>query len=155
MNKIASIILKAFRGGNKVLICGNGGSASQSNHFAGEFLCKFREFRRALPAISLTADNATLTAIGNDFGFENVFSRQVEALGNKGDVLIALSTSGKSKNVLKAIEVAQEQELVVIDFPRKGSNVARIQEYQLKLMHQICDIVEQAIIKQDNKGQEY
>lgn len=143
---ISKQLIDCFKRGNKVLICGNGGSASQANHFAAEFVCKYAKDRKPLPAISLCANNSLLTAIPNDYGFENVFSRQVKALGKPGDVLITLSTSGKSMNVKKAIIQASLLDMNVIDFPRKGEEVGEIQNYQLKLMHSICKKVEDAFI---------
>lgn len=139
--KIATIIIEAFENGNKVLACGNGGSAAEASHLVAEFLCKVRRPRAPLPAISLN-DVAVITAIGNDYGFEHIFSRQVLALGNRGDVLVALSTSGNSKNVLKAISAAKSLGLKVIDWPRNGSNTPDIQENQLKDIHEVCLLVE-------------
>jgi len=132
--KIVDTIVKCFLSGNKVLICGNGGSLAESSHFAAELVGKFKLERRALPAIALTSPEI-ITAIGNDYTFDNVFSRQVEAYGEPGDVLICLSTSGKSKNVLKAIKTAKSKGLEVIDFPRKGKDTPSVQEFQLNLNH--------------------
>jgi len=140
---IANKLIKCFDNGNKLLICGNGGSAAEAQHMSGELISKLYVWRKALPAISLTTDTSIITAIGNDLGFDNVFSRQVEALGKKGDVLLVLSTSGKSVNCLNAIDVAYEKGLEVIDFPREGGNTPEIQERQLKLIHDVCNIVEQ------------
>ena len=113
---IARLIIKTFQNGNKVIICGNGGSASLSDHLATELLSKFKKIRKPLPAISLTNSTVT-TAIGNDFGFEYIFSRQIEALGRKGDVLLTMSTSGTSANILAAIEAGKNLGLRVINFP--------------------------------------
>lgn len=143
---IADIIIECFNNGNKLLICGNGGSASQAMHFAAEFVSKFEHERVALPAIALTANASTITSIANDFGYKYVFSRQIEALGTGGDVLIVLSTSGKSKNCLEAIKTAPLFGIGVIDFPRQGKAVDEIQNYQLKLMHDVCRIVEKEFI---------
>jgi D-sedoheptulose 7-phosphate isomerase len=140
--QIVKLLIKTFESGGKVLICGNGGSASMAQHMAAELVCKFRRYRRALPAIALTTDTSILTAWGNDEDFTDAFARQVEALGNKGDILIAISTSGKSKNVLAAIEVAEFKEVQVVIFPIKGRFTPRIQEYQLRLMHDIVQEVE-------------
>ena len=147
-NEIIDIIIKAFKKGRKLLVCGNGGSASQSDHFAGEFLCKYKIDREPLPAISLT-NPAVVTAIGNDYGFEHIFSRQVRALGKKGDVLIALSTSGKSKNVLNAIKEADRKGMIVLDFSKyskknedMGKDTGFTQSDHVYLMHHICDKVE-------------
>ncbi len=143
---ISKILISAFKNGNKVLICGNGGSASQSSHFAAELVSKFEHNREALPAISLTVDPAIITSISNDYGYEHVFSRQLEALSKPEDVLIVLSTSGKSKNCLMAIKWANDHGLKVIDWPRKGKGTADIQEKQLNLMHKVCRKVESAFI---------
>lgn len=128
--------------GNKILICGNGGSAAQAQHLAAELVVRYRKDRRAIPAIALTADSAVLTACANDYGYERVFSRQIEALGQPGDVLIAFSTSGKSANVLKAIERAGLCGMRVIDVPREGENTARIQESQLRFIHEVCEALD-------------
>ena len=141
MSSIPQKLIDCIERGNKILICGNGGSAVQSSHFAEELQVKLTKKRIALPAIALS-DSAVITAIGNDFGFEYIFSRQIEAIGNEGDLLIVLSTSGKSKNCLKAIETAESLGLEVLEFPRRGKDVADIQDNQLKLMHKVCQVVE-------------
>ena len=135
-------LIDCIERGNKILLIGNGGSAVQASHFAEELVVKLKKKRQALPAISLTSDTAIITAIGNDFGFEYIFSRQIEAIGNAQDLLIVLSTSGKSKNCLKAIEKANELGLEVLEFPRRGKNTSDIQDNQLKLMHKVCQEVE-------------
>ena len=112
--KCSELIIKAFERGNKVLICGNGGSAADAQHIAAEFVVKFSKRRAALPAIALNTDTSALTAIGNDFSFNEIFSRQVEAIGNESDILIAISTSGKSPNILKAMEAAANKNMIVI-----------------------------------------
>jgi D-sedoheptulose 7-phosphate isomerase len=142
----AKIIIRAFRRGNKLLICGNGGSAAEAQHMAGELVGKFLHVRKALPAIALTTDTSIITSIGNDATFDTIFSRQVEALGVPGDVLFCLSTSGKSSNVLLAKKTAEEIGLEVIDLERKGKDTPNIQENQLKAIHKICKIVEEAFI---------
>ena len=146
MNKISKKIIDCFKKGNKVLIFGCGGLAAESSHMAAEFVCKFKVDRRALPAIALTTDPAIITAIGNDYGFKYVFSRQIEALGKKDDIAIALSTSGKSPSVLTGIKQAKKMGLIVIDWPRIGKNTANIQERQIKLMHRICGEIEKEFI---------
>lgn len=140
--KIVQTIVNAFKNGNKLLICGNGGSAAEAQHMAGELVGKFKINRKALPAIALTTDTSVITSIGNDLSFENIFSRQVQALGNNGDVLLCISSSGKSWNVNKAAMIALEIGMEVIDLPREGKNTPEIQENQLKLIHQICEQVE-------------
>ena len=112
---MADRLISAFEHGNKVLLCGNGGSAADAQHIAAELVGRFElDVRKALPAIALTTDTSVLTAVSNDYGYDNVFSRQVEALGTPGDVLIALSTSGNSKNIVKAIEKANAQGMTTI-----------------------------------------
>ena len=129
------------------MICGNGGSAAMSQEMVAELMGKFEKIRPPLPAIALTTDTAFLTAWCNDNenGFETIFSRQIEALWEPGDVVITFSTSGKSKNCLRAGECAEQCDLVYIDFPRKGKRTADVQEYQHKLMHQICREVEEEL----------
>ncbi|MEA3498444.1 MAG: SIS domain-containing protein, partial [Campylobacterota bacterium] len=104
----STIIVDALKNGNKVLLCGNGGSAADAQHIAAELTGRYKSERRGLPGIALTTDTSALTAIGNDYGYDRVFDRQVEALANKGDVLIGISTSGNSKNVISALKLAQE-----------------------------------------------
>jgi len=143
-NQITKAIIECFKSGGKCLIFGNGGSASMATHMATEFMGKFEKDRKALPAISLNTDTSFLTAWPNDKSFDTVFSRQVEALGKPGDIAIGISTSGRSENVLKGLEIATKKELVAIDFPRHGKTTAEIQEWQLHLMHDICREVEKA-----------
>ena len=147
--------------GGKVLACGNGGSAADAQHFAAEFIGRFERERPGLAAIALTTDTSILTAIGNDYSFDVVFSKQVQALGQPGDVLLALSTSGNSGNVLAAVEAAQAKEMTVIALTgRKGGKMnalltdtdvhicvphdrtARIQEVHLLALHCLCDAVD-------------
>jgi D-sedoheptulose 7-phosphate isomerase len=142
-----------FRGGGKALVCGNGGSAADAAHFAGELVGRFRRERAAMAAIALTADTAVITALANDYGYESVFSRQVEALGMKGDILIAITTSGNSRNVIRAAETARLSGLQVIAFTSKlkkkpqwadlhwesGSELTSYtQEQMLVAFHAIC-----------------
>jgi D-sedoheptulose 7-phosphate isomerase len=157
----AALCLEALRGGGKVLLAGNGGSAGDAQHLAGEFVSRFLFDRPALPAIALTTDTSVLTAIANDYGFEHVFSRQIEALGRPGDVFIAISTSGRSPNVLKAIAVARSNGLKVIVLTGAGgmdmaalADVAiaaacpetpYIQQVHLIAGHAICAMVEAAL----------
>lgn len=142
---IVTILLRCFGQGNKLLVCGNGGSAAMSQHFVGELVNKFFKIRKALPAISLCADITTITAIANDFGFENIFSRQIEAIGEKGDILLTMSTSGTSVNILKAIEQAKKLEMEIIQFPtNKELNLLtpQTQEKHLQMLHEISKEVE-------------
>jgi len=164
INATANILVAAFKGGKKVLICGNGGSAADSQHFAAEFVNAFsRDLdRKALPAISLTTDTSILTSIANDFEFENVYSRQVEAYGLPGDVLIVLTTSGSSKNCLKAIDIANSMGLTTIAFTKEkgqvstqaqisievpSQNTQHIQECHMLAYHVITELVEDALFR--------
>ena len=161
IQKAVEVIVDCFRSGGKVLICGNGGSAADAQHIAGELVCRFKMNRKGLPAIALTTDSSVLTAWANDINFESVFARQIEALGKKGDVLIAISTSGNSKNVINAINKAKEKEIVVLSLTgNKGgkmkslsdininvnsNNTPRIQECHELAYHIICELVEKKL----------
>jgi D-sedoheptulose 7-phosphate isomerase len=165
IEKAVNLIVKTIKKNKKVLLCGNGGSASQADHMAAEMIVRLnpKNNRKPLPAISLTMDSATLTACINDFSKEVLFSRSIEALGNKNDLLIAISTSGNSLNILKAIQMAKKMKMHVLSFIGndggkqkrlsknnliiKGTNTARIQEVQLFLGHLIFDQVEKKIFK--------
>ena len=131
----ADVIALAFKNGKKVLICGNGGSAADSQHFAAEFVNVFsRDLeRKALPALALSTDSSILTSIANDFQFESVFSRQVEAYGQPGDILITLTTSGSSKNCLAAINMAKFLGLITIAFTRNGGQVSSLAEISIEV----------------------
>lgn len=155
--------LQAFQQGNKLLFVGNGGSAADAQHLAAELVVRFRKTRQALPALALTVDSSALTAIGNDFGFDEIFSRQIQALGQAGDVLFALSTSGQSQNVLNAVVSAQEMGVFVIGMTGASGgalvnladmclqipsdDTARIQEGHTLLGHLLCDAIEQSIFE--------
>src|SRR5262249_8665911 len=154
----AEILLSTFRNGNKVLICGNGGSAADAQHIAAEFVGRYENERKALPAIALTTDTSALTALANDYDFERIFARQVEALANQGDCLIAISTSGNSPNVISAVMKAREQGCKVIGMTGSGgkklaglcdgtlmvpsARTARIQEGHITVAHIWCELVE-------------
>ena len=158
--KAVEILTAAYKEGNKLLLCGNGGSAADCQHIATELMIRLSHHiqRPALPAIALTTDTSNLTAGGNDIGFENVFARNVDGLGNKGDVLLAISTSGNSPNVVKAAEMANKKSMKVIGFLGgnggklkdtvdlpiiiPSSNVQRIQEGHITVAHIICELVE-------------
>lgn len=156
--KTCTLITNALKNGNKLMLCGNGGSAGQAQHIAAEFTGRYLLERHALPAISLTTDTSCITAIGNDYGFEKIFARQVEALGNKGDILIALSTSGKSENILLAVKTAKTRGLKIISLTGlSGTRVAKmsdvalvvpsditshIQEAHIVMLHAVCSAVE-------------
>ncbi|HET7730809.1 MAG TPA: phosphoheptose isomerase [Usitatibacter sp.] len=154
----------ALKAGRKALACGNGGSAADSQHFAAELVGRFERERPGLPAVALTVDTSALTAIANDYDYDRVFSKQVEALGNPGDVLLGISTSGNSRNVIEAVKVAQAKGLVVIALTGKDGgalakmlrpddfhlNVAhsrtmRVQEIHLLAIHCLCEVVDNVI----------
>lgn len=126
VENVVAILVHTFRSGKKLLVCGNGGSASDALHLTGELVGRFLKNRRALPALSLTCNASSLTAIGNDFGFDDVFSRQVEAYGSEGDVLLGFSTSGTSINVIKAFEKAKSLSLVTVALT--GSKMSKLHE---------------------------
>jgi len=161
IGKTAEAIVKALRGGHKVLLAGNGGSAADAQHIAGELVNRFRFDRPALPAVSLTTDTSVLTCIANDSSFENVFARQVEALGRAGDVFIGISTSGRSPNILKALQVCRRKKVVTVGFTGEkiakmeklcdyciaipSADTPRVQESHITVAHIICDIVEKSM----------
>ena len=158
----------ALANGNKILVCGNGGSAADAQRFAAQLIGRFERERPGLPAIALTTDTSILTAIGNDYAFEQIFSNQVRALGQAGDVLLAISTSGNSVNVLAAIQEAHEREMIVIALSGKGGGAmsdvlaetdihicvssertARIQEVHLLTIHCLCDGIDAMLLGDD------
>ena len=142
--KFSEEIIDCFNLGNKILVIGNGGSAAEAQHFVSELVCHFEKPRKALPAIALTTDTSILTAVGNDDGYEYVFSRQVEALGKKNDLLVILTTSGSSKNCLVAEMSARKMGLKVRYFPLKDDkSTAECQEEHLKLIHDICRMLDE------------
>ena len=162
--KIAEVIIATLRAGDKLLIIGNGGSAADAQHIAAEIVGRYKHDRPAYPAIALTTDTSALTAIANDYGFEQVFARQVAGLGARGDVLLALSTSGRSPNILAALTVARERGLVTIGFTgSKGEALLAhcdhlllvpsddtpvIQQIHLAIAHGICDEIEQVMMRE-------
>lgn len=163
IEQIAEQGVRALKNGNKLLICGNGGSAADAQHFAAEIVGRFTRERRGYPAIALTTDTSILTAIGNDYGYDTIFSRQVEALAGKGDIVIGLSTSGNSPNVLKAFELAAKMECTTVALLGKdggsikdhadfnliiNSNItARVQECHILIIHILCEIIERELTK--------
>jgi len=155
---------EAFKSGNKILSCGNGGSAADAQHFSAELVCRFERERPGLPAVALTTDTSALTAISNDYHYDEVFARQVNALGQPGDVLLAISTSGNSANVIRAIESAHEKGLTVVALTgRDGGSIAnlmqgndveirvpsdstaRIQEVHLLTIHCLCHQIDEVL----------
>lgn len=158
---LAQRLIETFQIGNKLLIMGNGGSAADAQHFAGEIVSRFRIERPGLPAIALSTDSSIMTAIGNDYGFDRVFSRQVEALASPGDAVIGISTSGNSPNVRKALEVARQagcstigllgrdggsiKDLCDIPLIIPSDDTPRIQEGHITVIHILCDLIEQGM----------
>ena len=162
IHEIAEAITTAFRGGHKLLIPGNGGSAADAQHIAGEFLSRLNFDRNPLPAIALTTDSSVLTAIGNDYGFDRTFERQVRGLGQPGVVFIAISTSGRSANVIAALKAAREAHLTTVGFTGSRDNglmqplcdhclaapaeeTALIQQIHIVAAHAICGLVERSL----------
>ena len=158
LEKCAEYVDKALMEGHKVLFCGNGGSAADSQHLAAEFVGRFQKERKGLPAIALTVDTSILTAVANDYGYDTVFVRQVQALGEPGDVLVGISTSGNSKNVLLAIEAAKAKGITCIGMTAEGGGkmsaacdiclavpsgvTARAQEMHILMGHILCELVD-------------
>ncbi|MBB6066829.1 D-sedoheptulose 7-phosphate isomerase [Methanococcus maripaludis] len=157
-----NIITNALKNGNKLLICGNGGSAADAQHFAAEIVGRYKLERKGYPAIALSTDTSILTAIGNDYGFEKIFERQIESLGTNGDILIGISTSGNSENVINAVNLAKNNGLCTIGLLGKdggklnnlvnlalvvpSNNTPRVQECHLTIYHVICEEVEKKLM---------
>ena len=158
---IADTITRTFRSNGKLMIAGNGGSAADAQHIAGEFLSRMNLDRNPLPAIALTADTSVLTAIGNDYGFDQAFERQVRGIGRRGDVLLAISTSGRSPNIVRALKAAQSMGVTTVGFTGDGdremsaycdlclaapsSETPLIQQVHIVVAHAICGLVEQSM----------
>ena len=156
--EITNVVVKSLKNGGKVLIAGNGGSAADSQHISAELIGRFMKERKAIPAIALTTDSSILTCMGNDYGYDAIFRRQVEGLGNRGDIFIGISTSGNSKNIIEAVEEAHNKGLITIGllgknggklktmcdyeitFPYKET--ARIQEHHIMTYHLLCEFIE-------------
>lgn len=161
IEKASDLITNSLRRGGKLILMGNGGSAADAQHIAAEFVGKYNIARKGLPAIALTTNSSTITAIGNDFGYDKVFYRQIEALATKKDVVIAISTSGNSKNVIRAIELAKKNKIDTIGMTGKNggklstlvdiairvpsSNTQHIQESHIMIGHIIVDLVEEKL----------
>ena len=162
IEKVGAIVADSLSEGGKILACGNGGSAADAQHFVAEFIGHLADERRSLPAITLSVDPSIVTAVSNDYGYENLFARQVEGLGNQGDVLFGMSTSGSSRNVLNAFRVARGKQLrtialvgetsdteieacdVVLRVP--SNTTQRIQEIHIVLLHEICSAAERRLL---------
>ena len=162
--RAGTMLAQALSDGRRVLSCGNGGSAADAQHFAAELIGRFEKEREALPAVALSTDTSALTAIGNDYGFDRVFSRQVEGLGQEGDILLAISTSGNSPNVVQAIEAAHSKKMRVIALTGRdggtmrgqmsesdtelrvpSDSTARIQEVHILILHCLCDLTDNLV----------
>lgn len=161
IHKAAQIIIEAYQNGNKLLLCGNGGSAADSQHIAAELVGRFKKERRGLPAVALTTDTSIMTSVANDYWYDLLFARQVEALGDKDDILIAISTSGNSQNIIRAVEAAKFKGLKTIGFlgddggqlkdlvdislivPSQESD--RVQEVHILIGHIICCLIDSQI----------
>lgn len=159
IGQIAAKMADTIQSGGKLLICGNGGSASDALHFAGELVGRFQKERNAWPAIALNADVSTMTAIANDYGYQEIFARQVKALAKQGDILVGISTSGNSENVLRAVDTAKEMGICTICLLGKNggklakaaqmslvvpeSVTARVQEAHITIIHVLCEIIEE------------
>lgn len=165
----AAAIAAALLNGNKIMACGNGGSAADAQHFSAEMLNRFEMERPGLPAIALTTDSSTLTAIANDYQYAEVYSKQIRALGQEGDVLLAISASGESHNIIHAVEAAHERGMIVIALTgREGGRIApliragdfeiraparstaRIQEVHIMVIHSLCDLVDRQLLGQED-----
>jgi D-sedoheptulose 7-phosphate isomerase len=162
-DRAADLLIAALRGGRTIFLCGNGGSAADAQHLAAEFTGRFLAERRALPAVALTTDTSALTAIANDYGYARVFARQLEALGRPGDVLVAITTSGRSPNVLAAVGAARRIGAAVIGLTGAGGRAfarrcdvafivphrasPRIQESHIAIGHVLCEVVEAALAR--------
>jgi D-sedoheptulose 7-phosphate isomerase len=154
----SALAVETLKNGNKILLCGNGGSAANAQHIAAELTGRYKTERRGLPGIALTTDTSVLTAIGNDYGYDRIFDRQVEALANKGDLLIGISTSGNSKNVINALKIAKEMgcktlglsgrnggamnDVCDLNLVVPSNNTPRIQEIHILFGHTICQIID-------------
>jgi phosphoheptose isomerase len=161
ISKAAQLMIAALNSGNKILCCGNGGSAADAQHFSAELLNRFERDRKSLPAIAITTDSSTLTSIANDYDYHQIFSKQIEGLGKPGDVLLAISTSGQSENIVRAIQMAHQNKMTVVALTGKNGGkipshlsqndselrvpseaTARIQEVHILVIHCLCDLIE-------------
>lgn len=166
LNKVsdmAAVLIEALKRGNKILAAGNGGSAADAQHFAGELVGRFLRERSGIPAVALTTDTSVITSIGNDYGYDSIFARQLEALGNPGDIFLGISTSGNSQNIIQAVEKAADIGITTIGLLGKEGGrlkelcdyeitvpleeTPRIQEFHIMTVHMICELIEEAMIK--------
>lgn len=163
--QVATVVMvNALKNGNKILLAGNGGSAADAQHFAGELVGRFLKERDGLPAISLTTDSSVMTCIGNDYGYDALISRQIEALGKKGDVFLGISTSGNSQNIINAVKVSKEKGLITIGLLGKDGGklkdmcdynmlvglkaTPRIQEFHIMTVHMMCEMIENKVFEE-------
>lgn len=166
LNKVsamAEVLIEALKKGNKILVAGNGGSAADAQHFAGELVGRFLKERQGIPAIALTTDTSVITSVGNDYGYDSIFARQLEALGNRGDIFLGISTSGNSQNIIRAVEEAAERGITTMGLLGKEGgrlkelcdyeatvpleDTPRIQEFHIMTVHMLCELIEEAIAK--------
>jgi len=168
IRKVSDVCIEAFKQGNKILFCGNGGSASDAQHLAAEFSGRFYYDRPPLPSEALHVNTSYLTAVANDYSFDEVYSRNIEGVGNKGDILIGLSTSGNSRNVIKAFETANQRGMITVAFTGEtggsmrdlcsllinvpSQDTPRIQEAHIMIGHIICELVEATLFPRRNEG---
>ncbi|WP_456412321.1 phosphoheptose isomerase [Thiolapillus sp.] len=169
IKEAAEMMVNCLLEGGKILCCGNGGSAGDAQHFSSEMLNRFERERPGLPAIALTTDSSTLTSIANDYAYQEVFAKQISALGHPGDILLAISTSGNSLNILRAVETAKEQQMKVVALSGKDGgklssllhkedreiridnpSTARIQEVHLLAIHCLCDLIDTQLLGEEN-----
>src|SRR3990167_167151 len=167
IKEIAGSIVKAFKNNHRVYLIGNGGSAADAQHIAGELIGRFKKNRRPLPAVALTTDTSVMTALANDYGYDTCFARQVEALADRGDIILVFSTSGNSKSIVDAVKVARNRGAITIGFTGKdgglldnaadiclkipSTNTPRIQECHITVGHIVCSIVEKELFGAANK----
>lgn len=158
VNELSKILIKKIKKRGKIFICGNGGSAADSQHFATELIVRLKKNGKSIPAIALTTDSSILTATGNDYNFEKIFSRQIEAIANKSDVVIAISTSGNSKNIIEALKISKKKKIYTVgllgnnggkckkhcdfNFTVKSNSPSRIQEIHIIFYQSLCEILE-------------
>ena len=162
IGKVAEVIIQTIQKGGKVLVCGNGGSAADSQHFVAEMVCRYLRERAPIPFIALTTNSSVLTATGNDYHFEKIFVRQVQAIGRVGDILFGISTSGNSQNVLQAFNKAKELGMTTVALTGNNGQLAeigdysisvnsketpRIQEGHITIIHILCDLIESAVVE--------
>lgn len=171
IDRAAQMMVQALIRGNKILSCGNGGSAGDAQHFSSELLNRYERERPSLPAMALTTDSSTITSIANDYSYDEVFSKQVRALGQPGDILLAISTSGHSRNVINAMEAALSRDMTIVAMTGKdggemagllglndveirvpSNRTARIQEVHLLVIHNLCECIDNSLFSETSEG---